>query len=1000
MASDKVKEVDMVRINLCLVQAFLFAAALQAQFPEPLIHFGMDEMSDGVIANTGTAEGADLTVGSKCSLIDRSVSGKSLFFGGVPGDGSHATFTCPELKSRTVAFWMFRENAVSQAHAGNPTILPWLVGGASRLQIRLEESADPQLGNDALVPYIGSGAGTYMRGCTAAHRGAWVHLAITISVGDETKVSDEDTEYVYDWKVYANGVLSAGGQRAVATNIAAKGYCYLGSLSNGTRPFYGSIDDFRIYGEALGDEQVWNLFSDGAENVSTSKLVGHWPLDEWSDVNGVNITPDISGYGKALELSAKVTRTNGVDGSAVHFSGEVGSYAKVKLAKECSSSTWAFWMRQSSDSENLKNGSDKNSPRLVHEAVSKFALIMDVGFDSRRFVYQLQNTAPASKAISSAAVVHQGVWQHVVFVNRCGKDENGGFTIKPELWINGRLSGSGGVEQSDVLKIKQNADVIFGSANTASPSSFEGEFDDIRIYSGALSSNEIVRLYRSVVPVSVPDDFTCAGKDCVLSGTVAGLSGGSYRTGFNGSFSWSVVSAPEGAEPVIDLKNNLVTPVILPLEGKYVFRLTSKDEFGGEKHDEVEVTRDDASGLTPPVAPDVDAAMAEAAADVAAGEMIDSGLIRYWSGAGLTPEKSHVGSGTSLGIGWRDADLNRIASGGGIAPYAFDFGDFYKGAGIGETTEKADSSGGNSAWPADEWRTFSLWMYQDSEKNHLHYSPCIVSARTTLWINLNRYDNPKSDGKIQDSGIMIIQTGGTRTSSGSAQSRLWFKAPFSFTNRWTHLVAMINRHDSSKIELYLDGVKRTPDSSTVGTSGGQNTGGRVQGNLHFGGIDYNALDYSTQSNALYSVAHDPETGEFYSRTFPGKLTDIRLYNRHLSDAEVGYLFRHPGIAFNQAPVVGSASSSKPVVKKKPVPLSAVAQDDGSPCTGISYECVVVKGDASRVSFADRNAKETTVTVKEADVFAFSLKCTDGERTTYAIPVEFTVLKSGTVLTIR
>ena len=117
----------------------------------------------------------------------------------------------------------------------------------------------------------------------------------------------------------------------------------------------------------------------------------------------------------------------------------------------------------------------------MHEAVSKFALIMDVGFDSRRFVYQLQNTAPASKAISSAAVVHQGVWQHVVFVNRCGKDENGGFTIKPELWINGRLSGSGGVEQSDVLKIKQNADVIFGSANTASPSSFEGEFDDIRI---------------------------------------------------------------------------------------------------------------------------------------------------------------------------------------------------------------------------------------------------------------------------------------------------------------------------------------------------------------------------------------------------------------------------------------------------------------------------------------------------------------------------------------
>jgi hypothetical protein len=359
-----------------------------------------------------------------------------------------------------------------------------------------------------------------------------------------------------------------------------------------------------------------------------------------------------------------------------------------------------------------------------------------------------------------------------------------------------------------------------------------------------------------------------------------------------------------------------------------------------------------------------------------------------------------VGSGTSLGIGWRDDSLNRLVPGGGIAPYAFDFNSFTNGAGINETTESTDGSGGNSQWPKEEWRTFSLWMYQDSEKTYLHYSPCLVSARTTLWINLNRYDNPKSDGKIQDSGIMIMQTGGTRNSASAAQSRLWFKAPFSFTNRWTHVVAMINRHDSSKIELYLDGVKRIPDSSTIGTVNNVPAGGRVQGKLYFGGIDYNSLDYSSQSNAVYSVAHDPKTGEFYSRTFPGKLTDIRLYNRRLSAEEVGYLFRHPGLAFNQAPVVGIVSTSKNVIRKRPVLISAAAEDDGNPGTGVRYEWQVVKGDESKVSFADSSAKETTVTVKEAGVYAFSLKCTDSERTTYAIPVEFTVLKSGTVLTIR
>ena len=98
--------------------------------------------------------------------------------------------------------------------------------------------------------------------------------------------------------------------------------------------------------------------------------------------------------------------------------------------------------------------------------------------------------------------------------------------------------------------------------------------------------------------------------------------------------------------------------------------------------------------------------------------------------------------------------------------------------------------------------------------------------------------------------------------------------------------------------------------------------------------------------------------------------------------------------------MGIVSTSKDVIRKRPVLISAAAEDDGNPGTGVRYEWQVVKGDASKVSFADSSAKETTVTVKEAGVYAFSLKCTDSERTTYAIPVEFTVLKSGTVLTIR
>ena len=130
---------------------------------------------------------------------------------------------------------------------------------------------------------------------------------------------------------------------------------------------------------------------------------------------------------------------------------------------------------------------------------------------------------------------------------------------------------------------------------------------DFRLYDGAMSSNDVQRLFRGAAAVDAGADATVKGATAVLCGSVAAKSSDLIRTGYAGDVAWSLVSAPAGAADGVAFARpaNPVTEVTLPAEGTYVFKLAATGSFGAASEDTVTIVRDDANG-TANVAPAVD----------------------------------------------------------------------------------------------------------------------------------------------------------------------------------------------------------------------------------------------------------------------------------------------------------------------------------------------------------------------------------------------------------
>jgi hypothetical protein len=371
---------------------------------------------------------------------------------------------------------------------------------------------------------------------------------------------------------------------------------------------------------------------------------------------------------------------------------------------------------------------------------------------------------------------------------------------------------------------------------------------------------------------------------------------------------------------------------------------------------------------------------------------LTNGLLRYWA-MDVTRSDAVVGT-----LGQTDGLPETYVPGVDGRGYRGrgKTSSFITGCNLGET--------GTEGWrPQVErdgtvWRTFSFWMYHDAANPGTNdiKSICLISVPYTLGFWYAPEDGITGNKlfTLYHQSMGYDEYGQQISGSGGL---LYYASPaVSPENRWMHMYVAFDRYNVNSIngsQLWFDGVKQTPTSGAIGFA-------RVKANIPItiGGMNVNEINTTTQ-NGYY---RDGE-GNILSRTLPGVMDEVRMYDRLLSEAEIKYLASHPVLAAQRGPSVDvlAETDTLRVSRLTPRTFSPVAAGEVLPQdTELTYLWSCVSGDASSVTFTDATVRATTVTFERVGTYVLQLAVSDGERTTYSDPLTIIVPERGIFISLR
>ena len=1047
------------------------------ELPSPIAWWKMDQIVEGKVPDA-SGNGRDLTVGEDC-VLSNSVSAvgdpiQTLYFPGTLK--SLASFACPALRSRTVVINVWRESGNGPL---DPSVnaIPYLLSGLSSLNIEMRRDGGDM--RPWLSGYDGC-ASIYPLGTFASRtRQAWRQLAVVVEVTGE----DADGAPTGDMRVYVDAALTASATGvAFPKSLEHQATCFIGNnSSDGKRPLFGHLGETRVYDSALTAAQIQELRMSGLRG----KLMVRWNMDRIvTDENGVRSVEGEGVRKSRLLVGPSVSVENDLDGGVLKFDpvdaqslADSWSYADVPC--DMPAVTVSLWYNISStlgSTWSLGN----NIPKILSMNNNTRLMINDSGAVTTRTnsnldYFLLGDTVTRRFA---GAYLERDHWAHIAITSWITYDEGGNRIGCFDVYVNGQKFGettSGAVSYDSFLPTSAST-VLLGcgakGGGTDNIRVIKGSVDDVRIYAGRLSEEEIQQVWRGPATVNAGADFAVASGMATLRGSIGTSAELPLRQGFAGEVEWTLVSAPAGGEgATIEQSKSAVTRVTLPVAGEYEFQLACT-AMGVANTSRVTVTRVAAStGNQPPTVtlaesvtfpfqglnalaatvadPDAgpgtlraswkkisgpggvwfapaDAASTEvsfsatgeyvlrctaddgqdtASADITVtvtGDVgfdpssLTNGLFAYYPFTNGSGESAVAGGATATFSSFNKNPYSQhfepALDGLGYRGYGYD-----NGAILGEGALQEENGElcpyMSCYYPKDRWRVVSAWVYHDAAYAVEHpdaeisWYPSIVRQRSAvdlIYLTKPDEDDPSKDNETR--GFWIFQA----LSAGGNKYAMPAKDP---ANRWMHVCVVFDRwceyyaaKDDS--ELWIDGVKQTPSVRGHGR-------GRVTANsLTIGGGGV----YSSDKNC--SDGHwTNAVGRTMSRAFPGIIDEVRFYNRKLTDEEIRYLATHPVANEHLAPSVTVPEKVETMSRQTTV-IEATAFGDGIAFdSALTYEWLVLSGDESRLEFADKTARSTTLTAKKGS-YVIQLKVFDGERTSYSDPIALDVEGSGMVFLLR
>ena len=250
-------------------------------------------------------------------------------------------------------------------------------------------------------------------------------------------------------------------------------YAGLPALKRGTT-YYWRVDEVQPEGSvATGD--IWSF--------NTGRLIAWWKLDDGSG----DIAIDSSGNAHNGTLVGDTSWVDGIDGAALAFDGD-GDY--VDIGKDPSFDiknqiTVSAWIKV--------NAFDRDWQAIVAKGDRAWRLQRNAGDRTLEFACSgLVVPGTDWGQIYGTTDVNDGHWHHVAGVY----DEE-----KIYLYIDGNLDASAKAAGT----IRVNDEPVYIGENSQTPDRFwNGLIDDVRIYSYALSAEEISEIAQNALLLSLP----------------------------------------------------------------------------------------------------------------------------------------------------------------------------------------------------------------------------------------------------------------------------------------------------------------------------------------------------------------------------------------------------------------------------------------------------------------------------------------------------------------
>ncbi|MFE9689123.1 LamG-like jellyroll fold domain-containing protein [Micromonospora sp. NPDC005806] len=427
--------------------------------PGPVGEWMLDETGDGTVAVDSSAGAHDAPLAGGATWSD-GVQGGALHLDGVSGYAATAGPVVDPTKSFSISAWVrltdTSHNAVALTQVGaHASVFALYYSSSYRHWVFNRTPADADADN-------------YTRavGTSAPAANTWTHLA---------GVYDAPAQQI---RLYVNGVLEA--TTAFTTPWSSTGGLQLGrSLVHSTFGEYwtGDIDAVRVYNRVLL----------AGELQQVPRLAGQWKLDE---TTGTTAADAVGGH-LATWSATGVTRIAGVSGNAVAVNGSTGVLtASGPAARTDASYTVTAWVRPDSLT---KNGIAVSQ---LGGTVAGFNLGYSWNTDYAAYQWSVQT----SVTDASGSELHEavdlfdtptvGTWVQLA----AGYDAQ---AHRLRLYVNGQAvaetyhASAWNAGGSLLIGRGQASDVTFSQY-------FTGGIDDVRVYAGVLSDQEIFDSYNDV----------------------------------------------------------------------------------------------------------------------------------------------------------------------------------------------------------------------------------------------------------------------------------------------------------------------------------------------------------------------------------------------------------------------------------------------------------------------------------------------------------------------